>query len=196
MANKTMIYASVVAMCGLAVAAGWKLTSRGAYESAAYRVIQRDGKFEIREYPDLVLASTGSRQAPGSDGQFMRLFRYISGENEAKQKVAMTTPVFMEQTDDRESRMGFVVPSAVADSGAPEPTASGVELRQRPAGRFAVIRFNGRLDSHTTQSKLKRLRDWILANDLKEIGPIESAGYDPPWTPGPLRRNELLVRVQ
>ena len=24
---------------------------------------------------------------------------------------------------------------------------------------------------------------------------IEFAGYDPPWTPGPLRRNEILIRL-
>jgi hypothetical protein len=24
---------------------------------------------------------------------------------------------------------------------------------------------------------------------------VEFAGYDPPWTPGPLRRNEVLIRL-
>jgi hypothetical protein len=23
----------------------------------------------------------------------------------------------------------------------------------------------------------------------------ETAGYDPPWTPGPFRRNEVLIRI-
>nr|WP_298869380.1 heme-binding protein [uncultured Gimesia sp.] len=27
-------------------------------------------------------------------------------------------------------------------------------------------------------------------------GAAECAGYDPPWTPGPFRRNEVLVRIK
>jgi hypothetical protein len=30
---------------------------------------------------------------------------------------------------------------------------------------------------------------------LKDTGKAFSASYDPPWTPGPLRRNEVLVPV-
>jgi len=26
-------------------------------------------------------------------------------------------------------------------------------------------------------------------------GDAEVAGYDPPWTPGPFRRNEVLIRI-
>ncbi|MFM7516668.1 MAG: heme-binding protein, partial [Pirellula sp.] len=27
-------------------------------------------------------------------------------------------------------------------------------------------------------------------------GGVETAGYDPPFTPGPLRRNEVLIRIK
>jgi hypothetical protein len=27
-------------------------------------------------------------------------------------------------------------------------------------------------------------------------GDAEFAGYDPPWTPGPFRRNEILIRLK
>ena len=94
---------------------GWKLTARSAYESAEYTVIENDGDFEVREYPDLMLAATESRfDSQGEDGSFMRLFRYISGANKPSQKVAMTTPVFMEpEADDRPGQMGFVMPRKV-----------------------------------------------------------------------------------
>ena len=32
---------------------GWKLTARGNYETAAYEVIESDGPFELRDYPEI-----------------------------------------------------------------------------------------------------------------------------------------------
>ena len=99
------------------------MTARSAYESAEYTVIESDREFEIREYPDLMVATTEMPQfdAQGNDGSFMRLFRYISGANQEQQKVAMTVPVFMEpESHDRAGQMGFVLPKKVAAGGAPE----------------------------------------------------------------------------
>ena len=42
---------------------GLNLTARGAYESAPYKVVRKDSEYEIREYPDLVLAETETRVA-------------------------------------------------------------------------------------------------------------------------------------
>ena len=62
---------------------GWRLTARSAYESAEYTVAESDGDCEIREYPDLMLASTSMQfESEGGDGSFMRLFGFISGRNE------------------------------------------------------------------------------------------------------------------
>ena len=57
-------------------------TSRAGYETAPYKVIRADGDFEIREYPELKIATT-ARDADNSS--FMRLFRYIDGGNVAKE---------------------------------------------------------------------------------------------------------------
>ena len=178
-------------------ALAWSVTARAGYDSAPYTVIESDGKIEIREYPDLVLASTEAKfEARGNDGSFMRLFRYISGNNEADQKIEMTTPVFME-ADRQESkgRMGFVMPKDVAESGAPAPRASDVAIRTREGGRFAVIRFAGVMDAKKAQLHEEKLRAWIKARGLRGSEVAERAGYDPPFTPGPLRRNEILIRL-
>ncbi|EMB16540.1 heme-binding protein [Rhodopirellula europaea] len=67
----------------------WTITARAGYES--------DGDIEIRENPDLMLAATNSKMdTRGHDGNFIRLFRLISGNNDSDQKIAMTTPVFMQ----------------------------------------------------------------------------------------------------
>jgi hypothetical protein len=127
----------------------------------------------------------------------MRLFRYISGANEAKQKVAMTTPVFMQpEKDQTDGRMAFVLPKKVAAEGAPEPSGDQVALQKRAGGRFAVIRFSGRMNKDKYAQAEKRLREWMAKRELSAASEPETAGYDPPWTPGPLRRNEVLIRLR
>jgi hypothetical protein len=178
------------------------LIARGGYESAEYKVVESDGKFEVREYPDLMLAATKTKlEAQGRDGSFMKLFRYISGANESKKKIAMTTPVFMENQDAGSSvQMGFVMPKEVADEGVPKPTGEQVEVRKRTGGRFAVVRFSGQLTSKSAKDFEAKLRAWMdskgLVADESTGGGVETAGYDPPFTPGPLRRNEVLIRLK
>jgi SOUL heme-binding protein len=203
MKYKRMIYMGTVALFALLGVFAWNLVSRTAYESAEYKVIQSDGKFEVREYPDLMLvATTTNLDAQGRDGSFMKLFRYISGANEADQKISMTTPVFMENDDvDSSVQMGFVMPKDVALKGVPAPTGEQVDVRKRQGGRFAVVRFSGQLTSKESLEFEAKLRVWmetkgLIADDSAEVGSVETAGYDPPFTPGPLRRNEVLIRLK
>lgn len=200
---KKMVYLIVAAViCGV-VFMGWKLTSRSAYESAEYTVLESDGQIELRSYPDLMLVTTkmGTR-LEGDDGSFGRLFQYISGGNEAKQQVAMTTPVFMEPQPELETegeqaggQMAFVIPKAVAQTTIPNPANDQVKVVQRPGGTFAVIRFAGQINVETRQKQQALLEAWIEKRGLTSGGEPEIAGYDPPWTPGPLRRNEILIRI-
>ncbi len=193
-----MVYFVVVAVVfGLAYM-GWKLTSRNAYESAEYSVLETDGNIELREYPDLMLATTEMGTGlQGGDGSFGRLFQYISGGNDGKQKVAMTTPVFMEPKSDQSSgQMGFVIPKDVADSTIPNPASDRVKLTTRRGGKFAVIRFAGRVDRDVKKQQESKLKSWLEQRGLKIVGEPEIAGYDPPWTPGAFRRNEILIRIR
>lgn len=178
-------------------ALAWSVTARAGYESAPYDVLESDGNIEIRDYPDLVLASTeGKIDARGNDGSFMRLFRYISGKNESDQKIAMTTPVFMESdSPEAKGQMGFVLPQGVAEAGAPAPKAADVAIRKREGGRFAVIRFSGVMDAKKVETQELKLRAWLMTRGLEGEETAERAGYDPPFTPGPLRRNEVLIRL-
>jgi hypothetical protein len=195
-----MVYCFVSIAVAVVAFFGWKVTARNAYESAEYTVVESTSSFELREYPDLMMATTGTRfESQGDDGSFMRLFRYISGENDDEQKVAMTTPVFMEpesSINEGRGQMGFVIPHDIPADDVPQPSADGVQIRKRAGGRFAVIRFTGRMDRQSVAKAEKKLRDWINVRKLSAHGGAESAGYDPPWTPGPFRRNEVLIRLQ
>jgi hypothetical protein len=197
MVSRRMIYIFVfVLIIGVAYT-GWKLTSRNAYESAEYVVMKSDGAFELREYPDLMMASTDAASGNGNGGSFGRLFKYISGGNDDKKKIAMTTPVFMEaESTDASGKMSFVVPKKVADGNIPEPTDQRVRLTQRSGGLFAVIRFAGRENQSLLDDQQETLKDWILDEGYELVGDPEFAGYDPPWTFGPLRRNEILIRIR
>lgn len=62
-------------------------------------------------------------------------------------------------------------------------------------GRVAVLRFSGRRSAEAETAALKKLRAWMAQQSLKETGSPFTASYDPPWTPGPMRRNEVLVPV-
>lgn len=177
--------------------------ARSAYESAEYKVVESDGKFEVREYPDLMLVATTTKlDAQGRDGSFMKLFRYISGANESDKKISMTTPVFMENDkEDSAVQMGFVMPKDIAVDGVPAPTGEGVDVRKRTGGRFAVLRFSGQLNVKSAKESETKLRTWmatkdLVADDSFESSGVETAGYDPPFTPGPLRRNEVLIRLK
>jgi SOUL heme-binding protein len=198
MTVRKMIYLGL-AMALIAIAyVGWKFTARSAYESAEYKVLESDGPFELREYGDVKMATTSMNfKSQGDDGSFMRLFRYIDGANEDKQKVAMTTPVFMESaTSDAGGQMGFVIPKKIAEEHVPEPSDANIQIRTRVGGRFAVIRFAGRMKEDSIAAVEEKLRKWIAEKGWTSDGDAEYAGYDPPWTPGPFRRNEVLIRLK
>jgi hypothetical protein len=101
-----MVYLSVSVAIVAVTYFCWKVTARSAYESAEYTVLEADGPFETHQYPDLMMATTNMQfESQGDDGSFMQLFQYISGANDAEQKVAMTALVFMdsEATNDQVS---------------------------------------------------------------------------------------------
>ncbi|OYW77124.1 MAG: hypothetical protein B7Z37_05625 [Verrucomicrobia bacterium 12-59-8] len=161
-------------------------TSRAGYETAPYKVIRTDGDFEVREYPELKIATT-SRDKDNSG--FMRLFRYIDGGNVAKEKISMTTPVFMV-----DGKMAFVVPEK-NKAATPAPASAQVSVDTMNARRVAVYRYSGSRIKSLEPQALAKLKVWMQQKQLLEAGAPFSAYYDPPWTPGFLRRNEVLIPI-
>jgi DNA gyrase inhibitor GyrI len=187
----------IVAMVGSATllfVAGCNLTRFG-YESPAYRVMSQEEDVEIREYPAFQVVSTPMKSADGSDGgAFRKLFDYISEGNAASQKISMTTPVLMSPQGEG-GRMSFVIPKAVAAGGAPAPKSPDLQIENFAGGRYAVLRFPGQLKESNMQAAEKKVRAWAAENKVTLVGPVLVAGYDPPFTPVAMRRNEVLVKV-
>lgn len=183
-----------VGLIGLGVA-GCKVT-RSGYESAPYQVVRADGKFQVRDYPALTVVETpmaGSRN--GDDGSFMRLFGFITGKNEAKQKIAMTTPVFMSGSETN-ATIAFVLPAKLKSGAVPQPSDGTVTVRELPAGRFAVLRYSGGRHAKKEAEALARLKAWMEKERLSALSPPVYAYFDPSWTPGFLRRNEVMLRTE
>ena len=59
-----------------------------------------------------------------------------------------------------------------------------------------MIRFSGRDNAELFDEQRGKLETWIQDQGYEIQGQPEFAGYDPPWTPGLLRRNEILIRIQ
>ena len=148
-----------------------------------------------------MLVTTPSKfNAQGNDGNSGRLFGYITGSNEEASNIAMTTPVFMQpDSEEADGQMEFMLPAEVAAGQIPVPSGKDVEIEKRAGGKFAVLRFSGRMNTETKNETEEKLREWIKSKNLvisSSSDTVEFAGYDPPWTPGLFRRNEVLIAVE
>ena len=166
-------------------------TVRAGYKSAPYAVVRRDGHLELRNYPALVWVETAMH---GSDDSFMRLFRFIGGNNAAKQKIAMTTPVYM-AGESTNATMAFVLPKNMSAGEAPKPSDPGVTVREIPGGPFAVLRFGGGRNVKNETAALAKLNSWLTQEKIKAVGGPIYGYFDPPWTPTFFRRNEVMLRL-
>lgn len=188
------IIVSALLVAGVSLAFWGCKTSRSGYESAPYSVVLSNGDYELRDYPELEIVQTQMPDYGGSGGNagFGKLFRYISGNNQSHESIAMTTPVFISQEP---RTMAFVLPSKSSAAQAPAPLDSSLSLKKIPAGRFAVLRFSGARSAAKESQAVALLKTWIAEQRLvAEESPV--FGYfDPPWTPSFLRRNEVMLRL-
>jgi effector-binding domain-containing protein len=162
-------------------------TSRTKYETATYSVSRAEGSFEIREYPALKVASTANSSPNES---FMRLFRYIDGGNEKKEKISMTTPVIM-----ADGEMNFVVPKT-QQTDTPKPVNEKVLIKTLPAKRLAVYRYSGFGTKSNEVAGVQKLKTWLAENKLDYVDEHRVAYYDAPLTLPFLRRNEVMVPLK
>jgi hypothetical protein len=167
-------------------------------EQQVYEVLVEYPDFELRRYPDHLVAETevgGPFELAGSVA-FPRLARYIGGHNRSSRKVAMTAPVVQEQ-DPRGRRyiVGFVMPAGFTAEDLPDPLDPQVHTRAVPAETAAALRFSGRWTRGAFEKRAAKLLAALDAAGLEVVGEPRYARFDPPWTPWLLRRNEVVVPV-
>lgn len=185
---------------------------RSAYEQPPYEVVGRAGPAEVRRYGPRLAAET--TLDPGArDRAFGLLAGYIFGKNRARtdgggakiamatpvetrsERIAMTTPVEMASAGPRVT-MRFFLPGSLSRATAPEPTDPRVRVVEVPGETLAVLRFSGSTgDARVAERKAALLRG-LRGSAWEPDGEPVFLGYDPPFTPPFLRRNEVAVRVE
>ena len=182
-----------------------------ATEEAPYTVIKTDGIFELREYAPQVLAEImvdGDLEGAGNKA-FRPLFRYISGDNKAQSKIAMTAPVSQQQQGEKIAMtapvsqqrvqgkwaVSFMMPAAYTMETLPAPDDPNITLRQVPARRVAAVRYSGFWSEEKYLLHKEKLEKWIKDNRYTVTGEPVWARYNPPFTLWFMRRNEILIPV-
>jgi DNA gyrase inhibitor GyrI len=178
-----------------AVAASAYLYARREARAAqpGYRVVERAGAIEIRDYPALLVAQSedpGDRKS-SLDRGFRKLARYIFAKSREGEKIAMTAPVLHDAAAPGRWRTRFIMPAGYRRDTLPAP-AAGVDIADVPARRVAAIRFNGRVDDAALTRREADLRAWLAARGLSG-GAAEYAFYNSPFVAAAMRRNEVLI---
>jgi effector-binding domain-containing protein len=180
-------------------------------ERPKYKIAERSGDIEIRDYAPMIVAETevkGERREAIGKG-FRLIADYIFGNNAAAQKVpmtapvtqqggekiAMTAPVTQQGGGGDTWRVRFVMPARYTIETLPKPNNPAVELKEIPEKRFAVIRFSGMAGAESLERHTKALQDFLSAKKLAPLSPPTYAFYNPPWTLPFLRRNEVMVEI-
>lgn len=210
------LIACILGALGFVMVTGCSVFGIRTAEQATYKVLGEHGQFEIRAYDERVVVETDVNASFDEAGKiaFDRLFGYISGENVAQAKIAMTAPVMANERDrpegkkiamtspvigekrDMDWRYIFVLPESYTLETAPIPSDPLVKLSVMPSKKVAVIRYSGSRGEKSIHQKSDELVYWIQSNGLEIESKPRSAGYDPPWTLPFLRRNEVMIDVK
>ena len=94
--------------------------------------------FEIRFYPSSLKAKVISSKS--ANGNFYKLFQFISGNNSKGEKIEMTTPVYMKENDNSNT-MEFVMPSSYSLESISKPNDDSIEIYESEAKYFACVRY-------------------------------------------------------
>jgi hypothetical protein len=179
-------------------------------ESPKYTVLQKDKNIELRQYGAYIQAKadvSGHDYQSAISAGFNILAGYIFGNNVTRESIAMTTPVKVEQsqkiamttpvmvTGDGTYTVAFVMPAQFTMETLPVPKDQRVRFTPIPASQMAVITFSGYFRQSVIEKNRERLAEWLADQGLGHDEEFIVAGYNPPWVPGFLARNEVMVRL-
>jgi hypothetical protein len=172
------------------------LSGQRNIESYPYVVKKKYKRFEIRSYETTLftsvkLSTKGYKNS--SRKGFSILARYIFGNNERNEKIAMTSPVTMSLGDTM--TMMFMVPKKFNKNMLPRPNQSDIEFKEEPAKTMAAIRFSGWANDTKIEKYKQQLISALDAEGIKYANRFYFFGYNAPYELFN-RKNEILVELQ
>lgn len=176
-----------------------------AYGYFSYRVkepkfiilIKKDG-YEIRSYDpyiDARVTVSGTYREAMSAG-FRILAGYIFGGNAKKQSIAMTAPVSEILLESNTRVVAFVIPEECTLATLPTPNDKRIQIIEVPSHTSAVLRYSGGTTAERAVAMKAKLLAHLKRDSVVVVGVPRGAGYNPPWTPPFIRRNEILVDIK
>ena len=184
--------------------------ARERTEQPPFDVLAEDGPFQHRRYAPMLVASvtvTGERN-DATDEAFGQLAAYIFASDREGEEIAMTTPVTqaVRGNDPMVTLAGggveaggytvrFTMPAEWTPETLPAPANPNIVIETLPEREMAVITFSGRATDEAVREQAEALNGYIERHSLMPDGTVEYAYYDPPFTPPPGRRNEVMMGV-
>lgn len=182
-------------------------------EQTPYTVLEKKDGYEIRLYPAHLVAQTmvtGTHTRALNEG-FSIVAGYIFGGNAKKESIAMTAPVVEKsETSEKiamtapvmaslegESRtIAFGMPQSYTRETLPKPTDPRVSIVEVKEQKMAVHKFSWFRTDKRLQAKKDELVKLLQRDGQTVVGTIQYAGYNAPWTPPWMTRNEVLVEIK
>lgn len=164
------------------------LFSIPAFSYEAIWPATKPGTTEVKSLPERTAleTSTTGQYFKNDDGMFMRLFRYIDG-NEVK----MTVPV---TADIEPGRMRFFVGKDAPNTLKDTKNVSVVKL---PEQMVVSTGLRGGYSEARFKKGRARLDEWLKANpDYEATGPAYGVYWNGPFVPGAFKKSEVHIPVR
>lgn len=207
---------------GLAVWIAVGVVSVAGIETPKYKVVEMHDGYEVRDYAAHIVAEVTmeGKFQESMNGGFRKIADYILGNYGPKvakegqagaEKIAMTAPVLEQESpsekvdDGARPRTGehgekahcrirdaqpiharFVAETEQQRSEAPRSPTE--EIR-----RHHILRL---VDAEKAAEMKAKLRELLAKDKVETVGEPLLAQYNPPWTPPPMRRNEVLFEMK
>ena len=126
---------------------------------------------------------------------FGSLFKYISGENKNKENISMTIPVMQKSSGNNKWNVSFVVPKKFNIKNDPQPDNANIQIKNNIDFKVIAITFSGLFSDSNIEENETKLRNYIKEKGIKTEEPAIYAGYNAPWTPWFLKRNEVIFKL-
>jgi len=213
---KNIVYIIIALVFIIALWSAWGFFG-SRVEQAEYSVVKKMNGYEIRKYPEHISAQTTVKGSFGESlsSGFGIVAGYIFGGNTKKENIAMTAPVMAQKeetaktgeniamtapvvatTDGDSQIISFGMPRSYTLETLPAPSDPRVKIVTVPAKEYAVMSFSWYHSDARVKSTQEKLLSALARDGITAKGNVSYAGYNAPWTPPWMTRNEVLVEIK